>query len=69
MKDILVKRAAKLLCVKSIVTIALTAVFTVLSIRGEVTGQDFLTVFLMVISFYFGTQSQKKEEQGKENAE
>lgn len=69
MKEILVKRAAKLLSVKSIVTIALTAVFTVLSIRGEVTGQDFLTVFLMVISFYFGTQSQKNEGQGKENAE
>ena len=69
MKETLVKRAAKLLCVKSIVTIALTAVFTVLSIRGEVTGQDFLTVFLMVISFYFGTQSQKQDGQGKENAE
>ena len=69
MKETLVKRAAKLLSVKSIVTIALTAVFTVLSIRGEVTGQDFLTVFLMVISFYFGTQSQKNEGQGKENAE
>ena len=69
MKETLVKRVAKLLSVKSIVTIALTAVFTVLSIRGTVTGQDFLTVFLMVISFYFGTQSQKHDGQGKENAE
>lgn len=69
MKEILVKRAAKLLAVKSIVTIALTAVFAVLALRSDVTGQDFLTVFLMVISFYFGTQSQKNEAQGKENAE
>ncbi len=69
MKEILMKRAAKLLSVKSIVTIALTAVFTALALRGEVTGQDFLTVFLMVISFYFGTQSQKNDGQGKENAE
>ena len=69
MKEILVKRAAKLLAVKSIVTIALTAAFTVLALRGDITGQDFLTVFLMVISFYFGTQSQKSEAQGKENAE
>ena len=61
MKEILMKRAAKLLSVKSIVTIALTAVFTVLSIRGTVSGNDFLTVFLMVISFYFGTQSQKPQ--------
>lgn len=69
MKEILMKRAAKLLSVKSIVTIALTAVFAVLALRSDVTGQDFLTVFLMVISFYFGTQSQKSETQGKESAE
>ena len=68
MKDILMKRAAKLLSVKSIVTIALTAVFAVLALRNDVTGQDFLTVFLMVISFYFGTQSQKPQG-GGDNAE
>lgn len=68
MKEILVQRVAKLLAVKSIVTVALTAVFTVLAIRGDVTGQDFLTVFLMVISFYFGTQSQKQQG-GTEHAE
>lgn len=64
----LMKRVQALLTVKSIVTVALTAVFTVLSLRGDVTGQDFLTVFLMVISFYFGTQSQKTQG-GTENAE
>lgn len=58
----IIKRIAALLSVKSIVTIALTAAFTVLALRGDVTGQDFLTIFLMVISFYFGTQSQKVQE-------
>ena len=58
----IVRRAAALLSVKSIVTVALTAVFAVLALRGDVTGQDFLTIFLMVISFYFGTQSQKMQE-------
>ncbi len=53
------KRAANLLSVKSIVTLVLTVVFAVLALRGSITGQDFLTIFLMVISFYFGTQSQK----------
>jgi hypothetical protein len=48
--------------VKSIVTLILTVVFTVLALRGNITGQDFLTIFLMVISFYFGTQSQKVQE-------
>lgn len=62
MNEKILKRIAALLSVKSIVTIALTAVFTVLAIRGDVTGQDFLTIFLMVISFYFGTQSQKVQE-------
>lgn len=58
----IMKRIAALLSVKSIVTVILTVVFTVLAIRGDITGQDFLTIFLMVISFYFGTQSQKMQE-------
>lgn len=61
MKELIEKRIGTLLSVKSIVTIALTAVFTVLALRGDVTGQDFMTIFLMVISFYFGTQSQKTQ--------
>lgn len=62
MNEKIMKRIAALMSVKSIVTIALTVVFTVLALRGSVTGQDFLTIFLMVISFYFGTQSQKVQE-------
>ena len=58
----LMKRVQALLAVKSIVTLALTAVFAVLALRGDVTGQDFLTVFLMVVSFYFGTQNRKAQE-------
>lgn len=62
MNEKILKRIAALLSVKSIVTIVLTVVFMVLALRGDVTGQDFLTIFLMVISFYFGTQSQKVQE-------
>ncbi len=67
----IIKRLAALISVKSIVTIALTVVFTVLALRGSVTGQDFLTIFLMVISFYFGTQSQKMQDavEGNNNGE
>jgi len=53
-------RLAALLTVKSLVTLALTAVFVCLSLRGTVSSGDFLTVFLMVISFYFGTQNQRR---------
>lgn len=56
------KRAANLVSVKSIVTIVLTIIFGVLALRQDITGQDFLTIFLIVISFYFGTQSQKVQE-------
>ena len=62
MDEKIIDRVAALLSVKSIVTIVLTAVFVVLALRGDVTGQDFLTIFLMVISFYFGTQSRKVKE-------
>lgn len=51
----------KLLTVKSIVTIALTAVFCALSVTGAITGEQFLTIFTVVISFYFGTQYERKK--------
>jgi hypothetical protein len=72
MNETIMKRLAALLSVKSIVTIVLTAVFAYLSIVGVVSGTDFLTVFLMVVSFYFGTQSQKVQDvisQGAETGE
>lgn len=62
------KAAVNLLKVKSVVTIILTAVFAYLSIIGVIDGQQFLTVFSMVMAFYFGTQHEKKvkEEEPKE---
>lgn len=55
------EKLTRLLCVKSIVTIALCVVFCVLAIRGSIGQDQFLTVFTVVISFYFGTQSHRKE--------
>lgn len=60
--DKIMKRLSNLLSVKSLVTLLLTVVFTVLALRGDITGNDFLTIFLMVITFYFGTQSQKAQD-------
>lgn len=53
------KRLSNLLCVKSIVTLVLTGVFAYLAVAGEVSSRDFLTIFSVVIAFYFGTQSQR----------
>ena len=54
------EKLAKLIDVKSIAPILLTAIFAYLSVVGLVTAQEFLTVFTVVIAFYFGTQAQKK---------
>lgn len=51
-----------LLTVKSIVTIMLTVVFSYLAIVERISGEQFLTVFSVVIAFYFGTQFQKNKE-------
>lgn len=56
------ERLSKLLTVKSIVTLLLTIVFCVLSVKGVLTGRDFLTIFTTVIAFYFGTQAEKVKE-------
>ena len=58
MKESIIKRAVELLKVKSLTTLVLTGVFACLSLKGEV-SQDFLTVYTVVIAFYFGTQSEK----------
>ena len=53
------KRLANLLPVKSIVTMILTLVFAYLSLIRLVSADQFLTVFTVVIGFYFGTQAEK----------
>lgn len=56
------EKLIKLLDVKSVVTLTMTVVFAVLSLRGKITSEQFLTVFTVVISFYFGTQYRKSSE-------
>ena len=46
---------------KSLVTLTLTAVFAVMALKGDI-SQDFMTVYAVVIAFYFGTQSQKVQD-------
>ena len=50
------KRLSNLLTVKSLVTLVLTAIFAVLALRETISGSEFLTIFTVVIGFYFGTQ-------------
>ena len=53
------EKIAKLIDVKSIVTLLLTVVFCVLCVMGTL-PTEFLTIYTVIIGFYFGTQTQKK---------
>lgn len=61
MNETILKRLGNLLSVKSLVTLALTAVFAIMTVRQSI-SQDFMTVYAVVIAFYFGTQSQKVQD-------
>ena len=52
-------KLAKLINVKSIMTLLLTLVFCILALCGEISGKEFITTFTVIVGFYFGTQSQK----------
>lgn len=54
----IMKRLSNLLSVKSIVTIILTVVFAYQAVTGSI-SQDFMTIYAVITSFYFGTNSQK----------
>lgn len=61
MNEKIVKRIAALMSVKSLVTLVLTAVFAYMACTGEI-SQDFMTIYAVIIAFYFGTQSQKAQD-------
>ena len=61
MKELIIKRAANLLSVKSITTLVLTVVFAYMAVTGKI-SQDFMTIYAVIIAFYFGTQSQKVQD-------
>ena len=57
----IIKRLATLLSVKSLVTLVLTGVFAYMACTGQI-SQDFMTIYAVIIAFYFGTQSQKVQD-------
>lgn len=58
MNEKIIKRLATLMSVKSIVTLALTGVFAFMACTNQI-SQDFMTIYAVIIAFYFGTQSQR----------
>lgn len=68
MNELLKKRLANLISVKSIVTVVLTMVFAYMATVGKI-SQDFMTIYAVIIAFYFGTQSQKIQDAVDSNEE
>lgn len=54
------KNFANLIKVKTIVTLVVMAVFTVLALRGDITADNVMIVVSTVVAFYFGTISERK---------
>ena len=57
-------KIAKLIDVKSIVTLALTILFCILSYKGTI-PQEVNNIYLMIVAFYFGTQHEKRNKENE----
>lgn len=55
------EKLTKLINIKSIVTLLLTFIFCYLSIIGAISSELFMSIFTVVIAFYFGTQTEKNK--------
>ena len=60
-KEYVVSHIVNLIKIKSVLTLALTATFVVMALRGEIAPDQFIMIFTTVIAFYFGSQTKKEE--------
>ena len=56
----ILKNFAELIKVKTIVTLVVVAIYAFLAITGKITADNVMIITSMVVSFYFGTQHEKK---------
>ena len=59
----LIKNLANLLKVKTIITLVVCAVFAVQALNGTISADNVMIIVSMVVSFYFGTQAEKKSKE------
>ena len=55
-----VENLANLIKVKTLVTLAVIVIFAALALRGSIAPDNVMIITSMVVSFYFGTQLEKK---------
>lgn len=56
----ILKNFANLIKVKTIVTLVVVAIYAILAITGKITADNVMIITSMVVSFYFGTQHERK---------
>ena len=56
----ILEKVANLIKVKTMVTLVVVAVFAVLALKGKISADNVMIILSTVISFYFGTQHEKK---------
>lgn len=56
-KDLIIK----LLSIKRVIAFILTLVFSYMAFIGEIKSTEFITIFSMIIAFYFGQSVARKE--------
>ena len=56
---------ANLVKVKTIVTLAVIAVFVALAVRRDISADNVMIIVTSVISFYFGTQHERSGKEGE----
>lgn len=62
----ILKKIAKLIDVKSIISLASAAVFAILAIRGDLGVDNVMILLTLVFQSFFTYQSNKKKEEIKE---
>ena len=56
----IIKNIAELIKVKTIISVICVAAFARLALTGAITPDNVMVIVSMVVAFYFGTQSEKK---------
>jgi hypothetical protein len=57
------QKVAKLINIKSIISIIMTIVFCWLAITGVIGAELYVPIYTTVIAFYFGTQIEKRNQE------
>lgn len=60
-------KLSKLINVKTIITIILTLVFSILALCGVIQYESVVQIYSIVIAFYFGTQTMREREETNKN--